>query len=198
MFETFEIIVEDKFERLKNLKNLFTERTKLNQRAEYMNEMLRGFKKICNKTTRSLFYSDYQNDSNLEYDNDLLDQYYLQIQNISDFKRFTGKNANIFYYKASVQYGTVLDNEFGMDSLGSGFVFSMALTKRIVYTSNENNFLKLILIILNTFSFWLSVSIISILDFIYFDRILLMFIKFHKKLIFLKFLFKNKLFSPLN
>lgn len=88
-FELFKIVREDKFELLKNPLNLFHEKIKVNDVTGYLNGMKKRFYDDYNLTTNDLLLDEY---FDVEVDNDLFEQFYRQIQNISDQTKFKSLN----------------------------------------------------------------------------------------------------------
>ena len=76
-FESIEVEREDKFELLKNPMSLFRGKVNLNDVTDYLQKIKLNFKKLTNRTTRNIFLK--KNNLNLEVDDDLFYQFYLQV-----------------------------------------------------------------------------------------------------------------------
>ena len=151
-FELIKITREDKFEMLKNLRSLFYEKIQVNDVAEYLDKMKRQFKNDYNLTTSDLLLDEH---SNLEVDNELFEQFFRQIQNISDHSKIKSWN-----FEQNIL--SIFSDIYETDHQKPDFSFSLLfLVKRIEITNNEN-YTKFVVSFLNSLSLWLNICILDL------------------------------------
>lgn len=177
-FEHVEIIEEDKFELLKSFKNWSKERTNLNNATKYAENLKATFRSLTNLTTRSYFLKD-KDELELEIDDEIFEQFILQIQNEQDNNGFTSVNSRKNVYNS---FNQVVNSE------ETGFVFSVSLSKRITIKTNQDNNMKLVITILNSTSLWFDLCILNLI--VYIKFILCYFLKIFQFLIRLKIYLK--------
>lgn len=159
-FELFVIDREDKFEALKSPKSLFFKSSKINDAKEYLENMLSNFKGEYGLATKEIILDS--GDFELEIDDELFQQYYTQIQNISDHDWLpVSLNSKQSIYNAYTQYN------YGTKELNhSGFLFSISLMRRKLIKTNEDNYAKLIQSILNALSLWLNICVLDLIPYL--------------------------------
>ena len=162
--ELFEIQIEDKFELFKNLpKLLFKEQSYLNDASKYLANMKDEFINRFNLTTLKIPLEEKEFE--IELNEQLFYQYYLQIQKPIDEKHPSNKNSKRILYNLYEQRFTDqrnlsdkknyrIDNE---PDISFGINFSI----RIVKVTNDSNFTKVIQNVLNVLSLWLDVCILD-------------------------------------
>ena len=149
--QTFEITYYDKFHRFKNLLALFYAENNLNDANEYLYRLINNKWNI--KTISLLIES---NDFNLKIDEDLFEQFISQTQNQTD--RNTALNYRRHFMISHLARKNPNKNRNEYD-----FTFSLMFLKKKILISNEDNFAKLILSILNVLSLWADISILQVL-----------------------------------
>lgn len=152
-YRLFQIERDDHFEPLRKPSSLFYENTK-NDARKYLDVMKQNFKRKFNLTSRdSLLVGD---DLQTTIDDNLFEQYYLQVQNITDYANQTSSNYRQNVYNLYTQ--PLYRNNYSFED----FLFSHSLTSRYIKISNKENYTKLIISILNTLSLWLNISILEL------------------------------------
>ena len=150
-FQLIKIKREDKFEFLKNPVSLFFETSAINDATNYLETMKQKFKNKYKLASRDTILDDFK----LEIDDLLFKQFYLQIQNLTDHNGLTSLNFEQSVYNMYTQRAhTPFHN---LD-----FTFSLSLISRQVEISNEDNYTKLIISILNAVSFWLGLCVFDL------------------------------------
>ena len=166
-FRQFDTKIKDNFEILKNPIKLFGKQVNENDISGYFNRMKEKFKDDFNLTTGDLLLD---NDlMKIEIDNDLFEQFYLQIQNVSDHSSLTS-----FSYKITGYH--LFSKHYDGYTKEPDFSFSFSFLSRQVEMTNEENYTKLLITILNALSLWLHISILDI--YIYLFKIGKLFIGF--------------------
>ena len=175
-FQLIKIKREDKFEFLKNPLSLFFETTAINDASKYLETMKQKFKNKYELASVDTILDDFK----LEIDDLLFKQFYLQIQNLTDHNGLTSLNfkQNVYNMYSQTAY-TPLNNP--------DFKFSLSSISRQVEISNEDNYTKLIISILNAVSFWLGLCAFD-LSAVYVNR------SFKPNLNLYQLLFKLKLY----
>ena len=151
-FQLIKIEREDKFELLKNPSSLFYGTTAINDASKYLETMKQKFKNEHGLTSLDTILDD---EFKLEIDDLLFKQFYLQIQNLSDHNGLTSLNFKQNIYNIYSQMKLLQLDDFD-------FSFSLSLINRQVEISNEDNYTKLIISILNALSFWLGLCILDL------------------------------------
>lgn len=83
-FEVSELIVEDQFELLKNPLSLFYEKSDINDPTKYLMKMEKKFEQNYRVATREILLEDDNDSFRLRIEDELFEQFFLQVQNISD------------------------------------------------------------------------------------------------------------------
>ena len=113
--------------------------------------MKQKFKNKYGLASRDTILDDFK----LEIDDLLFKKFYLQIQNLTDHNGLTSLNFEQSVYNMySQEKLTPLNNP--------DFSFSLSLISRQVEISNEDNYTKLIISILNAVSFWLGLCVFDL------------------------------------
>ena len=185
--EVFDITYLDKFRHLKQPMSLFLEVNDVNNADRYLNKMQSFFRSNFNLSTRSVPF--YMDDFDLEIDDELFEQYYLQIQNVSD--AYLPKNLDNEFRTYNTYINPIDAN---LDAATFEFCPSFFIQRTII--TNDDNYAKLIQNFLNTLSLWLN---ITLLDFdSYIIRSFTIFTFTHQILVSLKVKLVQALSSTLN
>lgn len=171
-FELFKTTSQDRYEILKNPTSLFTEDNYLNDPIKYLINLKNKFRIKSNLASSNILESK---DFNLEINDQLFKQYYLQnLKNLNTkpSSNFEISNYNLYalFLARSQQY--------------PDFAFSINLASKHIEITNEENLTKLVLNLLNSLSIWFNICLLKFLPF---------FNKFYRIIfIFYKFLIKSK------
>ena len=144
-FQLIKIKREDKFEFLKNPVSFFFETTAINDATNYLETMKQKYKNKYGLASRDTLLDDFK----FEIDDLLFKQLYLQIQNLTDHNGLTSLNFEQSVYNMYTQKAIT-------ELSYPDFTFSLSSISRQVEISNEDNYTKLIISILNALSFWLG------------------------------------------
>lgn len=136
-----EIIHKDNFLFLKNPSILFYDEI---DEENYLFNLLNNFEQCCKFGTLNLPFEKL----NLEINDEIFDQYFSQIQNVSDHRASVNSN----YQRLFIKNG----NQISPKTVD--FKFELNFIKKIVLITNDN-FVKLILSLLNCLSFWFDLNI---------------------------------------
>ena len=182
-FELFKMTREDKFELLKDPRNLFYEKIKVNDVAEYLNAMEKKFYDDYNLTTSDFLLDDY---FDVEVDNELFEQFYRQIQNISDQTKFKSRNfeQNIPNIATDIFYTNYGDSDF---------FFTLSTLARRVEITNNDNYTKIVVGFLNSLSLWMNICILDIGPYLY--RILRLSLHLYQRLTWVRGYFRRAINS---
>lgn len=162
---TYEIIYREKFNFIKNFfKNplfLLDEQNDLKGTDKYLKRIINRLKNQYKFATLN-FPLEVSN-FDLDIDNDLFDQYYLQIQNKLDSK----SNENLSFEKnylinnlKNLQKSNNSGEHFGTKM----FEFKVMLMRNRLLITNEQNYANLILNLLNLIVLWLNLDAFNILN----------------------------------
>lgn len=157
-FELFKVIMEDKFELLKDPRNFFFKKIKVNDVTEYLNAMRKQFHDYYNLTTSNFLLDDY---FDVEVDNELFEQYYRQIQDISDQTKFKSLN-----FEQNIP-NVVTDISEALLKSKPDFSFTFSLLARRVEITNNDNYTKIVVGFLNSLSLWMDLCILDIDTYVY-------------------------------
>ena len=184
--QLFQVAREDKFESLKNLRTLLYESINLDDTTKYLANMKENFKNKYGLTSRDNILD--RNDFNFRIDDELFKQFYLQIQNVTDYHSPKSLNFKQFKYNlySTVDYSKLRNPDF---------VFSISAVSRHAEMSNEDNYTKLVVSILNTLSLWFNICALSLI--VYINSFNTLFTKVHLLLIKLKSHFYSKIKNDL-
>lgn len=163
--------IEDRFSYLKNFLTLFLKTVNLNDTTEYIENLLENLKKF-NIQTRKIAGNKGQN--KIEIDDELFDQYFMQIQNVSDFT-----HPKIVNFERGLYFSTIFEEQTRLDDYDLYFhLDSIVSTVKLV---NKDTYSKVIINLLNLFSFWFN---FCVLDLTYFIRkIISLFYRFYESLL---------------
>lgn len=156
-FEQLDIERNDRFELFKNPKSLFYKTIKVNDAADYLQEMKKNFEEEFNLTTRNIILLNEETDDfKREIDDELFEQFYLQVQNVSDHNSPVSLN---YEQKISKIYVT---QDFYPNHDYPNFKIAFSFLTRQTEIQNDDNNAKLVLSLLNTLSLWLNLYILDI------------------------------------
>lgn len=148
--ELFEIKYEDKFDFIKN-PSLFNDENDLNDFSRFLSNL------INNKfDLRTLNLPIEKQHFNLEIDDDLFEQYFNQIENVTSDDSKPGSN-----YRRQFAINHL---EKGKNSklYDADLNFELIFFKKIIVLTNQDNFAKLIMSLLNALSIWLNLDILDL------------------------------------
>ena len=170
--ELMQLNFNDKFIFIKNPSLLFKENN-LND-DKYIDKLMDEFERMFKLSTSNFMLKNLSNAPILEIDDEIFDQYYYQFKNISDNNKRIKPNFQRLY-QANI-YEEVTAYEYTPD-----FILTISFFKKVVVITNEDNYAKLILNLLNVLSLWFNLSILDL--YVYVIKIKFIFIKIHKLLI---------------
>lgn len=154
-FEVSELVVEDKFEVLKNPSSLFYEKSDINDPTKYLVKMERKFERNYGLATREILLGD-EDFFGLPIEDDLFEQFYLQVQNISDHLP-SSLNTKQTLFKVYTP-GVYTHPKFPQ------FSFTITFFKKVLKVGNEENYTKLVQSLLNALSIWFDLTILELFD----------------------------------
>lgn len=152
IFEQLEIEEIDRFETLKNLKKLFFSSIDLRDPTTYLNGLTETFKADYGLVTREVLLENYRN---LEIDDELFRQYYMQVQNVTDHQYPAASSSKQTLHNLYPTYYESSKNRVG-------FSFSLSLASRISSTTNDDNWAKIIQNLINSLSLWTGSNILEL------------------------------------
>ena len=176
--QTIEYSYRDKFDFVKNPFLLFNSEVNLNS----LNDLMNNFE--SNYNLRSLYLpSENENEnSNIEINDGLFEQYCNQIQNIDYSSLFNTNIQKLFIINNLKKEQSSLKNN------DPDFTFELNFLKNQIKITNEDNIVKLILSLLNVLSLWCDLCIFDLGVYVYYAYCKIKFI----------FMFSYKLFIRLN
>ena len=158
--EPFELTHDDKFNFIKNPLSLFYGENDVNDPDRYLKRLI-DFKRGLSTLNLPLEEDAFNN----EIDDDLFEQYYLQIQNVTDHQTPAKSNYKRIF----------ATNYYNVDSDTSKPDLSLHLIpfKKKLTITNSDNFTKLILNLLNAFSTWFGLGVFDLHVYVHllFDKI---------------------------
>lgn len=152
--EQFHLKQYDKFSSIKNPLSIYDENESLD--VKYLDKLFDKFKETFNLVTMNLFIK--KNNFNVEVNDEIFEQFFVQIQNLTDMQSI--KNLNFERLFIETNYEIRMQHQLS-------FEFSLVFFKKRLDITNEDNFAKLILKILNVLSLWLDLGILDIYVYIY-------------------------------
>ena len=166
--ERFEIIRDDKFNLIKNPLSLFYGENDLNDADKYLNKLMNYFtNKFSLQTTNLPIETPNFSD---EIDDDLFEQYYLQVQNITDHQMPPNSNFRRSFTKSNLEHDS-FRNSIKLPDISFGLIFF----KKVIKITNEDNYTKLILNLLNVLSLWFDLGVLDLHCYVYKIRFLFLF-----------------------
>lgn len=153
-----QIVYHDKFYFFRNPLALFSCGKMADTTSVYHEKLKKNFVEATNFSTQLLPL--YQSNTNLEIRDDLLIQYYNQIQKELDEYQLINPNYDSTYYNINPMSSFV-----SKDSAELIFLPTFIRIKQLI--SNKYNFSELIINILNPLSLWLAFSILDLSIFVY-------------------------------
>lgn len=183
--ELFEIQYIDKFNLIKNPMFIFYESNNLDEVNDYLNKMINRFQIIFEHQTLKLPIDRDDENLNSPIDDLLFDQYFKLIQNVTDHEAPLNPN---YLRTFSVNYLEKTDYINSKSNDTYDFEFGFIFFIRIIEISNKDNYVKLILNLVNVLSIWFSIGVLDL--YIIFYKIKFLFTKLYQILVILdKFLF---------
>ena len=155
--EITELTVNDQISWVKNPSLLFDE-------DSYQNDVNKHLAKLMNKfdenyNLRTLYLPSEKVNSNNEFNDDLFEQYSSQ-----EIKYKSSLNSNI----QKLFITTKVNKEYGFNLNKPDFTFELNFIKNKILITNEDNFTKLILNLLNELSLWFSLCILDFHAYVYY------------------------------
>ena len=155
--EITELTVNDQFSWIKSPFLLFDE-------DSYQNDVNKHLAKLMNKfdenyNLRTLYLPPEKVNSNNEINNDLFEQYCSQE---IKYKSFLNSNIQKLFITTNVK------QEINWNLNKSDFIFELNFIKNKILFTNEDNFTKLILNLLNVLSLWFSLCILDLHAYVYY------------------------------
>ena len=176
---------EQKYSLFNLNQNPFSFYEKKDDENSYFINLINDFEQ--NKKLRTLKLPLERIASNKEIDDDLFEQHYKQIENM-DHKSTKNLNSQKLFITNNVKIKKT-DTYSDLD-----FRFELNFVKNRILITNEDNFFKLILNLLNVLSLWTDLCILDLYVYVYYVycKTVFIFITFHRILIRIHtFLFKN-------
>ena len=145
----------DRFYYIKNPLALFRVESYVNDDRLYYKKMLENFRTITNRSSIIRSLKKEKDEFSWEIDDQLLEQYYLQIQMNVDNSPYINPDYNVEVYDLNTLtfYSTVDQPEI---------IIKPTIFKCKIITTNDSNYIKLLINILNSLSFWLSISVMDL------------------------------------
>ena len=165
--ELFELKYYDKFNFIKNPSSLFYGE---NDATHYLNNLLNNFKRSSNHL-RTLKLPLKENHFNDEIDDDLFEQYYLQVQNVTN--KYLSTDSNCTRSLATNYY-----SEQFVDGKKPDFIFKLIFYKKVITITNRDNHSRLIISLLNVLSIWFDLGVLDLHAYVH--KIKFIFIFIHK------------------
>ena len=165
--ERFKIIRNDKFNLINNPLSLVYGENDLNDADKYLNKLMIYFANRFNLQTTNLPIQ--KSDFSDEIDDDLFEQYYLQVQNITDHQMPPNSNFKRSFAKNNLEQYIFVDNK--LPDISFGLIFF----KKVIKITNEDNYTKLIVNLLNVLSLWFDLGILDLHCYVYNIRFLFLF-----------------------
>ena len=164
--ELFELIYYDKSNFIKNPISVFYGQ---DDSANYLSNLLNNFKRSFNHL-RTLKLPLEENHFNDEIDDDLFEQYYLQVQNVTDNYLSTDSNyqrllATNYYAEEYVDDGKIPD-----------FIFKLIFCKKVITTTNRDNHSRLIMNLLDILSIWFDLGVLDLHTYVHKIKFIFIFI----------------------
>ena len=148
--EITELTVNDQFSWIKSPSLLFDEDSYRNDVNKHLAKLMNKFDK--NYNLRTLYLPTEKVNSNNEINNDLFEQYSSQ-----EIKYKSSLNSNI--QKLFITTNVI---DINSDVSKTDFIFELNFIKNKILITNEDNFTKLILNLLNVLSLWFSLCILDL------------------------------------
>lgn len=159
-----EVTYDDHFNLIKNPMSLFADENRLNDVSRYIDKMKTNFKTKFNRHTLQLPL--LRDDFDSQLDDDLFEQYYLQVQNVTDHCKPINLNyrrAYVINHISGFDFHTRTGHRFAEFNFIPIF-FKICLE---VLNPNKNNYSTLCINLLNSFSLFLNLSIFDLYDHLY-------------------------------
>ena len=168
--------VEQKYSLFNFIQNPFSFYDDKDDANSYYINLMNDFEQ--NKKLRSLKLPLERIKSNKEIDDDLFEQHYKQIENM-DHKSTKNLNSQKLFITNSVKKEILLTYSY------PDFRFELNFVKNRILITNEDNFFKLILNLLNVLSLWANLCILDLYVYVYYayHKTVFIFITFYRILI---------------
>ena len=149
--EPFELTHNDKFNFIKNPLSLLYAENDVNYPDRYLKGLI-DFKRGLSTLNLPIEEEAFNN----EIDDDLFEQYYLQVQNITDHQKPTNSN-----YKR-IFVNNYIDSNYDWESSKKYLSLHLIQFKKKLTITNSDNFTKLLLNLLNVFSIWFGLGVLDL------------------------------------
>lgn len=160
LLELHEIIYDDQFYLIKHpLSVFYNNYNNFNDVDNYIRNMVESYKKILNFNTLSLPLQS--SNFNEIIDDQLFDQFYYQIQNVSDYSSTPDLN-----YKRSFFINHEKMRYEGFER--PCFELNLSFLKRTLYLTNSDNYAKIVLNLLAILSLWLDHSLLDLYPYVHY------------------------------
>lgn len=153
--ELFEIRFEDKFSFIKNPFAFFYESIDVNDTDKYITKLMNNFRTIYNLTTLNLPLEREFFD--LQIDDTAFEQYCDQLQNETERTKVVSSNYQRNYADNYLIMEWLKSNEFG-------FRFVPTFFEKIILITNKNNYVDLLLNLLNLIFFWFDIGLLDLYE----------------------------------
>ena len=150
--ELSELIYYDKFNFIKNPISMFYGENEVNNPAHYLSNLLNNFKRSFNHL-RTLNLPLKESHFNDEIDDDLFEQYYLQVQNVTDNYQSTDSN---YQRSFATNYYEIINRQ------KSDFIFNFIFYKKVITVTNRDNHSILIINLLDIFWLWFDLGVLEL------------------------------------
>ena len=169
--------VEQEYSLFNLIQNPFSFYDDKDDANSYFINLMNDFEK--NKKLRSLKLPLERIKSNKEIDDDLFEQHYKKIEN-TDHKSTKSLNSQKLFITNNIK-----SEISSIDYSNSDFRFELNFVKNRILITNEDNFFKLILNLLNVLSLWADLCILDLYVYVYYAyyKTVFAFITFHRMLI---------------
>lgn len=166
----FEYVIADRFELLRNPLLLFRKETSVNDVDEYMTNLLKGFEKSHNRTTLRLPLVNVPVETNsgpnnlttfdLAINDSLFEEFY-QIRNEAEQNVVASLNFRRHFVFNQLSKQTIEDLD-GQESNDSDLEFSLSFFKGVFCFTNSENYIKLIINLLNVLLLYFDVGVLEL------------------------------------
>lgn len=156
--DLYEVVYNDKFWFIKNPLSLFYSQN-LNDIDKYIENLLRNYQKISNSKT--LYFPLRINNFKENIDDENFEQFYDQFQKLADYNIPSNLNyKRLFILNYFKEY-------YKKNKENKNFRIYINFLKRTLIVTNEENFSKLIVNLLNILSLWLDYSVLDLHSHLY-------------------------------
>ena len=167
--ELFELKYYDKFNFIKNPSSLFYGE---NDAVHYLSNLLNNFKRSSNHL-RTLKLQLGEKHFNDEIDDDLFEQYYLQVQNVTDNYLSTDSN---YQRLLAINYYSEERRDSYLHRETPDFIFNLTFYKKVITITNRDNHSRLIINLLNILSIWFDLGVLDLHTYVHKIKFIFIFI----------------------